>query len=123
MPIVQNAVATRDDLARVLRENTSVVIMKFGADWCGPCKKIESTVHDFMSKMPEQMLCTIIDIDECFDVYAFLKSKKIVNGIPALVAYYKGNVHYAPDEVVIGTDTNEIRDFFVACKQAHHELQ
>ena len=36
--------------------------------------------------MPENVICADIDIDENFDVYTFLKSKRMVNGIPAVLA-------------------------------------
>jgi hypothetical protein len=33
----------------------------------------------------------IIDIDDNFEIYAFLKSKKMVNGVPVILCYKKGN--------------------------------
>ena len=119
MPISTETIETRTDLSNLLKQNDSVVILKLGAVWCGPCKKIEKEVHEYMNKMPNEFTCMLLDIDECFDLYAFLKSKKIVNGIPALLAYYKGNTHYAPDEVVIGTNPEELRNFFEQCVKAY----
>jgi thiol-disulfide isomerase/thioredoxin len=95
-----------------LESNPGVVIIKFGAEWCGPCKKIESHVKILMSKMPENTQCYIIDVDESLEVYSFLKNKKMVNGIPAILAYYKGNVSYIPDDSVIGADVIKVNEFF-----------
>ena len=106
---------TRQEMADVLRENPGVIIMKFGAEWCGPCKKIEEFVKQNMELMPKEIRCIVIDIDEAFDAYAFLKSKKIVNGIPVCLAYYQDNIHYVPDNVVIGTNTEELKVFFKTC--------
>lgn len=96
--------------------NPGAIIIKFGAEWCAPCKKIDSFVDKYMEMMPsDKIRCIKIDIDNALDVYAFLKSKKIVNGIPVCLAYYKGNTHFVPDNVVIGTNTDEIKMFFEEC--------
>ena len=112
MPVSDKTISTRDEFKTLLEENKSVVILKFGAEWCGPCKKIEGIVHQYFEKLPESVTCMVLDIDECFDLYAFLKSKKIVTAIPTLIAYYKGNTHYAPDEIVTGTNIDIIDMFF-----------
>ena len=114
--IETNTFTTRQQMMEVLKTNPGVIIVKFGADWCGPCKQIESFVKQNMDLMPiNHVRCMTIDIDEAFDAYAFLKSKKIVNGIPVCLAYYKDNISYVPDDVVIGTDLNEIKTFFASC--------
>jgi hypothetical protein len=69
-----------------------------------------------MDDMPPNVQCAVIDIDESFDVYAFLKSKKMVQGIPAILCYKKGNVSYAPDQVVLGADMNQVSTFFSTCR-------
>jgi len=113
--IESDVFSTRQEMMFLLKENPGVIVIKYGADWCGPCKKIEEFVKQNMELMPEKVRCIVIDIDEAFDAYAFLKSKKIVNGIPAILAYYKGNESYIPDEVVLGTDTDEIKQLFQNC--------
>ena len=93
-------------------QNPGAFVIKFGAEWCGPCKKIEPLVAECMSKMPDNVQCAIIDVDEAFDVYAFFKNKRIINGIPAIFVYYKGNSNYVPDRVVVGSDPNQVVQFF-----------
>ena len=108
--------STRQEMMELLRSgNPGVIVIKYGAEWCGPCKKIEEFVKQNMDLMPEKVRCITIDIDEAFDAYAFLKSKKIVSGIPAILVYYQENIHYVPDMVVLGTDTNEIKSLFDTC--------
>ena len=107
--------STREEMMESLNNNPRVIIIKYGAEWCGPCKKIEEFVKQNMLIMPEGVRCIMIDIDEAFDAYAFLKSKKIVSGIPAILAYYRGNVSFIPDDVVLGTDPLEIKALFDAC--------
>ena len=98
-----------------LQKNPGLIIIKFGATWCGPCKAVEKQVHDWLDKMPETVQSFVIDIDECFEVYAFLKSKKMVNGIPVILCYEKGNLNYIPSYSIIGADKHGIDSFFNRC--------
>jgi thioredoxin 1 len=93
-------------------ENQGVIIIKFGADWCGHCKQIDPLVKKYMSMLPASIICYVIDVDQNTEVYGFLRSKKMVNGIPAILAYYKGNNSYVPNDVVIGANANEITGLF-----------
>ena len=106
-------IASLVEFKALLDKNPGVFIVKLGAEWCGPCKKIESLVHDLMTKVPtDKIQCAIIDADESFELYAFLKTKKMVNGIPAILAYHAGNTNYIPDDVVVGADPDQIVELF-----------
>lgn len=98
-----------------LNNNPGLIIVKFGADWCGPCKLIEADVHQCFESMPDTVQCAIIDVDKSFDLYAFMKTKKIVKGIPTILCYRKNNTHYVPDDVVVGSNKLEVREFFKRC--------
>ena len=108
---------------QALTDNPGVMIIKFGAEWCGPCKKIDSHVKILMGKMQENVQSYIIDIDDSLEIYSFLKNKKMVNGIPAILAYYKNDdPSYIPDDVIIGADVVKINEFFERCyKKAKEE--
>lgn len=106
------------DLQQALQNNPGVFIMKLGAEWCGPCKRIEGLVQSCMEQAPDNVQCAVIDVDEAFEVYGFLKTKRVVNGIPAILGYYKGNLNYIPDEVVIGSDQKQVIAFFQRCYKA-----
>jgi thiol-disulfide isomerase/thioredoxin len=103
------------DFSEILESNPGMVIIKFGAEWCGPCKKIEAQVLASMNLMPDNVQCYIIDVDDCFELYAYLKSKKMVNGIPAILAYYKNNLSYVPSDSVIGANVDQVDLFFTRC--------
>lgn len=105
-------IADRNVFFTHLENNPGAIIIKFGAEWCGPCKKIEGLVHDWMDRLPAGIQPFIVDIDDSFDIYAFLKTKKMVNGIPAMLVYYKGNVSYIPDIFVSGTNVDDINVLF-----------
>jgi thiol-disulfide isomerase/thioredoxin len=100
----------------ILKENKSIVIFKFGADWCIPCKKIEPTVNKWFYDLRDNNIITIlVDVDESFELFAFLKTKKMIQGIPAILAYYKGNTSYVFDDSVAGCDLNSVNLFFQRC--------
>jgi len=101
--------------SEILQENPGLVVIKFGAEWCGPCKKIEMQVHEWLNRMPENVMTIVLDVDESFEVYAFLKTKKMVNGIPAILCYDKGNTNYIPSDSVIGANPPEVDLFFQRC--------
>lgn len=124
---------TREDLTFFLKNTPyDFVILKFYADWCKPCKKItpfvtqllEDKAKKFESEgVKNKFIFVSVDVDECFDLYAFMKKQKMINGIPALFLYskklYKQNdeTHmYIPQASISGTSENEIRkvlDFII----------
>jgi hypothetical protein len=55
-----------------------------------------------------------VDVDECFDLYAFLKHKKMVNGIPVFLAYARG-MNEGPIASITGASIPDIEAFFKAC--------
>jgi thiol-disulfide isomerase/thioredoxin len=111
LPII-TTIEDRNHFYEILQKNPGAVIIKFGANWCGPCKMIENQVHTLMNMMPSSVQSIIVDVDECVDLYSFLKSKKMVNGIPVILVYYKGNLNYIPDDRVVGADSNQITKLF-----------
>jgi hypothetical protein len=111
LPIITK-IDDRNHFVEILLANPGAIIIKFGATWCGPCKMIENQVHTLMNMMPNNVQCIIVDVDECVDLYSFLKTKKMVNGIPVILVYYKGNTNYIPDDRVVGADVNQINKLF-----------
>lgn len=99
----------------ILLNNPGIVIIKFGAEWCGPCKIIEQDVYRYFEMVPDNIQPIILDVDNSFEVYAFLKNKKMIGGIPAIVAYYKGNNTYVPDDSIVGADKIQLSLFFQRC--------
>ena len=94
-----------------------IIIIKFTATWCAPCQRIKSECYEWFAKLPKNIICADIDIDEHIDLYVARKSKKMVNGIPALLAYYGGKQDnwYIPNDSVSGADINKVNQFFERC--------
>ena len=112
---VISQIANRNAFYHLLDHNPGLIIIKLGASWCGPCHKIQHIVDAFFASSPDTVVCGDIDVDESFDFYALLKSKKMVNGIPVLLCYKKGNGTYIPDDTVTGADPVALDAFFKRC--------
>ncbi len=108
-------VLNRQQFQELLHNNPGKVVIKFGAEWCGPCKKIEPYVkHVFETyKHNKTVQCIMVDIDDSFDLYAYMKTKKQVNGIPAILCWHKGNETIAPNDSVIGANQDLVTEFFM----------
>ena len=106
---------SRNDFFKLLSNNPGLVIVKLGAEWCGPCKRIAPVLEGFFASSPDTVVCCDIDVDESFDFYAFLKNKKMVNGIPVILCYKKGNQTFIPDDTITGADPGQLDAFFRRC--------
>ena len=115
-------IPTKESFFTLLRENPGLVIIKLGAEWCGPCKTIAPLVNGFFGSSPENVVCADIDVDECFEFYGFLKSKKMVNGIPVMLCYKRGNDTFIPDDACTGANPQELDRFFRNCGNWASEL-
>jgi thioredoxin 1 len=112
---VISEIFNRDAFFTLLTHNTGLIIIKLGAEWCGPCKTIKPVIDGFFASSPPEVICADIDVDKSFDFYSFLKSKKMVNGIPVLICYKKGNQTYIPDDIITGSDPTQLHNFFIRC--------
>lgn len=108
-------IANRDAFFHLLQHNPGLIVLKLGSSWCQPCAKIKPAVEAFFATSPPEVICGDIDVDQSFDFYSFLKSKKMVNGIPVLLCYKKGNATYIPDDIVTGADPQQLHLFFARC--------
>jgi thioredoxin-like negative regulator of GroEL len=108
-------IANRDAFFHLLQHNPGLIILKLSAVWCPPCAKIKPAVEAFFATSPPEVVCGDIDVDQSFDFYSFLKSKKMVNGIPVLLCFKKGNATYIPDDIITGADPQQLHQFFVRC--------
>ena len=104
---------------------TSIIVLKFGADWCGPCKMINPFYKEFISTAPMNILFGDIDVDENLDLYLALKKQKMVSGIPVFLAFFGGvkrDAWFIPDDSVVGADSVAVAQFFNRCLKKAREL-
>ena len=98
--------------------NMDNIIIKFTASWCGPCKKIKVLCDELFQKTSENTTCFNLDIDNNINakLYAILKNKKMIRGVPTLFGFNCKKARdmdhwYIPDISVVGSNENEIRLF------------
>jgi thiol-disulfide isomerase/thioredoxin len=113
--IIDYTIERRAEFIDLLQKNPGVIIIKFHADWCKPCKRIAPHVLKLYNLMPPEIMCVNMNIDDNIDLYAYMKRMKLVRGIPVIFAYYKGNTTYIPDHSISGTDLQSINTFFSSC--------
>lgn len=120
MTIHENLALDRKTFQNMVQENQGLLILKFGATWCEPCKRIEPIVEKRFTELSlynhHQVTCAMIDIDDNFDLYAFLKTRKVVKSIPAIVCYLPDNETVYPDDIVNTSDEKEVNAFFDRCE-------
>ena len=80
----------REEFFNLLKLNPGLLIVKLGATWCGPCKKVAPALEGFFATSPSDVICADIDVDKSVDFYAMLKSARMVNGIPVILCYKRG---------------------------------
>ena len=99
----------------ILENNPGQIIIKFGAEWCKPCQTVEPLVKKWFAAMPDTVQTILIDVDECFELYAYMKSRRMIHGIPAILMYLKGNTDFIYDDSVASSKAADIDAFFNRC--------
>jgi thiol-disulfide isomerase/thioredoxin len=112
-------IETLEEFKNILQNNSGLIIIKLGAEWCKPCRNIEPLVNEWFNRLNliNSVQTYLVDIDENLEIYAFLKNKKMLKGIPAILMYKKGNTSYIFDDCVNSSNQNEVDQFFTRCIQ------
>ena len=98
------------------KDKSKTYVINFWATWCAPCQVIESTVKKYFSEMPNNVQCYALDVDDNFELYGQLRKKKVVKGIPALLAYNDENSDGYPDDFYSGSSIESVEMFFQRCQ-------
>tara|TARA_B100001142_G_scaffold238246_1_gene236886 strand:+ start:1100 stop:1507 length:408 start_codon:yes stop_codon:yes gene_type:complete len=109
-----------EDKVKSLSKN--MLIIKFGAEWCAPCNMIKKQWLENVEAIKnsgKDIEFVDIDVDDEMELYGFLKTKKMLVGIPTILAYYenkKDNTHWwIPEKSFSGRDKSELQIFFDEC--------
>lgn len=115
LPIIHE-VENMEVFKNLIRGNPGVTIFRFRADWCQPCKRADPMVAKHLPYLGLKVQFVMVDVDTSFEVYAYLKNKRQISGIPAMLAYHKENDTYIPNDIVTGADEESINKFFDRCR-------
>lgn len=106
-----------------LKVNPGIIIVKFGADWCGPCRTIKDLLEYKFSQCEPNIVCCDLNVDENADIYGFFKKNRQLNGIPTILAFFKDNITPFANLSVSGADLNGIDVFFSKCNEKAKTLK
>lgn len=112
---------TRESFKGLLEFNSKQhkhTILKLTAEWCRPCKTIKELAIKQVANLSANgrpIECYEVNVDDSLDFYAFMKQKKMVNGIPVFLFYKANNTDFIPDDSVTGANPPDIIAFFDRC--------
>lgn len=86
------------------KRKTPNFIMKFTADWCGPCKQIAPFFDAYCEQVKEYFDVVIIDSEKGSDICSSMKIKYF----PTFYSFVDGEVC----EILIGADEKQLKNFF-----------
>lgn len=116
----------KSDMQKLLKKASiekKIVVVKFTAQWCGPCQRIKTDCYTMFNQLPDKIIIADldVDVDKNCEFYGLMKRKRLVNGIPVLMAWrpiVDRPFWYVPDDSVTGGDINQIKAFLQRVFQA-----
>mmetsp|Transcript_24261 Transcript_24261/g.37820 ORF Transcript_24261/g.37820 Transcript_24261/m.37820 type:complete len:109 (-) Transcript_24261:73-399(-) len=94
------AIKSLEEFNKLLSENARVVV-KFEADWCGPCHAFAPTYEKIALAHASRIVFAKVDVDEASDVAAQEK----ITCMPTMKTYYKGNAQ----NQILGASEKELQ--------------
>jgi thioredoxin 1 len=67
-------------------EDRGIHFVKFGAEWCQPCRALEPSLNKFEEEYISKVKVHRVDIDEAFD----MASKYNIRNIPTIIIFKDG---------------------------------
>ena len=97
-----------------------IIVLKFTATWCHPCQTIKQLTDNCFANLPKNVIIAEVDVDDNMDLYMFMKKKRIVTGIPAILVWHptperEPSHWYMPNDSVSGSAQTEIFKLFKRC--------
>ena len=104
------------DLQKNIKDN-EIIVIKFTADWCGPCQGIKHISDDYNGRFNSKVHYYEINIDDSLELYIKFKSLKMVNGIPAILCFHakERDFWYCADDCCLGADKTKLKNFYERC--------
>lgn len=96
---------TRNEFKTLIASNRNkTIIVKYYANWCGPCKKITNLVNELFEGISGEKMMILVNVDDQRDVASYSKIKQL----PTILSYKDG----ISDKVIVSSDETQIKNFF-----------
>ncbi|MBR1792355.1 MAG: thioredoxin [Bacteroidales bacterium] len=80
-------IVTEQNFNDILHSST-VVMIDFGATWCGPCKALAPTIEEIATEYEDRAVVGKADVDECPDLSAQFR----IRNVPTILFFKGGEV-------------------------------
>ena len=94
---------TRKELIEFIKSH-AYVIVKTGATWCGPCRRIKSLVEKLIQVTPDNIYIVMVDADKGSDILSFLKWKSL----PTFGNFIRGELQ----DIFVGATEEGVKSLF-----------
>ena len=78
---------TKENFKEEVLEAKGIVVVDFGANWCGPCKSLVPVLEEVVTEDPNKKIVKV-DIDEQEELAAQFK----IMSVPTLLVFRNGEV-------------------------------
>ncbi len=95
-------ISSKNEFDELLTKNTKPMVVKFEAQWCGPCKKIKPLYEAIATELQEQYTFVAIDVDTAADVAHSYN----VRGVPTIL-FIKNGKEIAQKDRIVGAFTDK----------------
>lgn len=75
-----------DAFQALLKSATKPVFVKYGADWCNPCRAFDPAFHKISEEFSTKAVFVTVDVDESPDIASHCE----VRSIPVVKVFVKG---------------------------------
>ncbi|MBP5645675.1 MAG: thioredoxin [Bacteroidales bacterium] len=93
---------TNENFDEILKNNP-VVMVDFGATWCGPCKQLAPVVDEIANEYEGRVAVAKADVEECTDI----TSRFRIRNVPTVLFFKNGELK---DKSVGAVPKNSLTD-------------